>query len=126
MIDQKKILVIDDEPNTQGALKDLFGGAGYVVYSALDAKEGLRKARELHPDLALLDIMMPTGGGHDIYVPLKRACGSVLIYSSAPSFLIEGKVPGLTKADVVSKGTAVPELLSIVQQRLTQPPASAS
>src|SRR5687767_6034200 len=100
----KKILIIDDSPHIQGPLKDLFESEGYEVFAASDIKDGLSKARQLRPDLVFLDVMIPSGSGLGIYDQLKKIKGDapthVLVYSSAPSFLIEGKAPGLDKADI--------------------------
>jgi len=57
------ILVIDDQPENIHYLKLLL--RDYAVEGAFSAKEGIEKAKELHPDLILLDIMMPEIDGFE-------------------------------------------------------------
>ena len=53
------ILVIDDQENVRGLLKDYLTSQGYRVVLAADGQAGLFMARYEHPDLVLLDVMMP-------------------------------------------------------------------
>ena len=54
-----KVLIVEDDPALQRGLKDNFVEAGHHVRVARDGEEGLRMAMELHPDLIILDIMLP-------------------------------------------------------------------
>lgn len=58
----KKILIIDDERDLVETLTFRLEAAGYEISAAYDGQEGLEKARELEPDLILLDVMMPKNG----------------------------------------------------------------
>ncbi len=62
----KKILVIDDLPENVFMLQDRLENEGYEVLTAYDGKTGLEKARELLPDLILLDVMMPEITGIEV------------------------------------------------------------
>ncbi|MDI6451531.1 response regulator [Anaerobaca lacustris] len=57
---QGKILIIDDDPDITEAVKIVLENRGYEVYSALDGGEGMKRLREVRPDLILLDVMMRT------------------------------------------------------------------
>lgn len=57
------ILVIDDQANVRTLLKDYLSNQGYRVVQAEDGQQGLFVARHEHPDLVLLDIMMPEMDG---------------------------------------------------------------
>ena len=57
------ILVIDDQANVRTLLKDYLSNQGYRVVQAQDGQQGLFVARHEHPDLVLLDIMMPEMDG---------------------------------------------------------------
>jgi CheY-like chemotaxis protein len=64
---KKKILVLDDEPDVVTYLVSLFEDNDYVVVSAGDGNEGLKKARSERPDLITLDISMPQKSGIRFY-----------------------------------------------------------
>jgi len=57
------ILVIDDQANVRTLLKDYLSNQGYRIVQAQDGQQGLFVARHEHPDLVLLDIMMPNMDG---------------------------------------------------------------
>lgn len=65
------ILAVDDTPSNLDILKMRLESKGYDVALAVDGAEGLEKARELEPDLILLDIMMPNMNGIDVVRRLK-------------------------------------------------------
>ncbi len=54
----KKILIIDDDPDFTESVQRVLEARGYTVDSAPDGTEGLKKAREWVPNLILLDVMM--------------------------------------------------------------------
>ena len=66
-----RILIIDDDPNTQSLLKNRMEKSGYEVIMAADGAEGLRKAEEERPDLILLDIRIPKVDGWQVCRTLK-------------------------------------------------------
>lgn len=59
----KKILIVDDEPDVIAYLSAFFEDNGFTVLAALNGRDGIRKAREHHPDLISLDITMPQESG---------------------------------------------------------------
>lgn len=54
----RKVLIIDDDPELVDAASNLLDAQGYQVDSAPNGKIGIAKARELRPDIILLDVMM--------------------------------------------------------------------
>jgi len=68
---KKKILVIDDMPNIITMVKARLEASGYEVIAALDGQQGLNYAYSEKPDLIILDIVMPAGGGYSVYTRLK-------------------------------------------------------
>jgi two-component system, NtrC family, sensor kinase len=58
-----KILVVDDDPDITKQLSFKFSKEGYNVVVAVDAYTGIQSARKEKPDLIILDIMLPAGGG---------------------------------------------------------------
>ena len=59
----KKILLIDDEQDILEILSYNLKKEGYQVYTANNGNEGIAKAKEIIPDLILLDVMMPEKDG---------------------------------------------------------------
>ena len=62
----KKILVADDEPDILEIISYNLRKEGYEVFTASDGNEALEKARLHHPDLIILDIMMPKKTGVEV------------------------------------------------------------
>jgi CheY-like chemotaxis protein len=71
VIDQKIVLVIDDDPNVIYLLRENLAEAGYHVIGAASAEEGREKARELSPFVITLDILMPQQDGWQMLHELK-------------------------------------------------------
>jgi CheY-like chemotaxis protein len=65
------VLVVDDDPVIQRLLRVNFEMEGYDVIIAGDGVEGLERARADHPDIIVLDIMMPRMSGLDVTRALK-------------------------------------------------------
>ncbi len=60
---KKRILVVEDVPESLMLLRIRLEAYGYKVIGASDGEEGLKKARELRPDLIILDVMLPKMDG---------------------------------------------------------------
>jgi DNA-binding response OmpR family regulator len=69
---KRTILVVEDDELTRQALRDGVADAGYEVIEAKDGEEGVDIALTKHPDLILLDIMMPKKTGHDVLKELRQ------------------------------------------------------
>ncbi len=67
----KKVLLVDDDVEFCEATKLLLASKGYEVILAHDGKAGLQKVQDEHPDLVILDVMMPEMNGYDVCVVLK-------------------------------------------------------
>ncbi len=88
-MDNKKILVADDEPNIRSLVSSMLG-KDYTVLVAKDGQEAIDIARNQRPDLILMDIMMPNVDGY-------TACSII-------------------KTDQVTKGTPVVMLTALGQE----------
>ena len=62
----KKVLVVDDDPKTVELVKLYLNRDGYKVLTSYDGVEALRLAREGHPDLIVLDVMLPGIDGFEV------------------------------------------------------------
>ena len=66
-----KILVVDDVQSNVLLLKALLGREGFVIVYAMSGTEALEKVKSEHPDLILLDVMMPDMDGFEVAGRLK-------------------------------------------------------
>jgi len=67
----KRVAIIDDEPDMVRIATDLLEPEGYVVTSSNHPDEGLRKLRQSPPDLLLLDVRLPDKDGYQVLRELK-------------------------------------------------------
>ena len=61
----KRILVVEDQEDLRGVLRDLLTSSGYEMLEAADGQAGVDKAKAEKPDLILMDIQMPVMDGYD-------------------------------------------------------------
>lgn len=67
----KKILIVDDEQDIVDSLQFVLEASGFDCFCAYNGEDGLRMAREVLPDLIILDVMMPKINGYKICRLLK-------------------------------------------------------
>ncbi|MBN1445070.1 MAG: response regulator [Candidatus Omnitrophica bacterium] len=84
---QKKILIMEDEPDALMMLSMALKSAGYVVFGAPDGEEGLKIFREEKPDLVILDVMMPRMDGWEVLQRIKAGLKSKRV----PVIMLTGK-----------------------------------
>jgi two-component system cell cycle response regulator DivK len=65
------ILVADDDPDILSIVSMSLEAQGYTVYKATNGREAVDLAREHHPDLILMDMMMPVVSGYEAVGQLK-------------------------------------------------------
>lgn len=82
-----KILVVDDEPEITEIIEAFLENAGYVVKVENSPEKAIRLAREIKPDLILLDIMMPGIDGYTICNRIKEDPGM----GNIPVIFLTGK-----------------------------------
>lgn len=68
---KRRLLVVDDEPSIAKIVRKQLEVAGYEVTVAVDGLEGLTKAREMMPELIVLDVMLPKMNGTEVCSTLK-------------------------------------------------------
>jgi two-component system alkaline phosphatase synthesis response regulator PhoP len=71
-MNQKKVLVVEDETALRNVLRDNLTWSGFKVIEAKDGKEGLEKALEERPDIMLLDIILPHMNGMAVMHELRK------------------------------------------------------
>lgn len=68
----KRILIADDKPNGRELVRTILENDGYEVYEAGDGQQALDKARQVHPDLMILDLHMPVLDGFGAVEALRK------------------------------------------------------
>jgi len=68
----KKILIVEDEQAIADAMQTGLTDAGYDAITAYDGEAGLNQAKELIPDLILLDLMLPKKDGMTVLKELRE------------------------------------------------------
>jgi CheY-like chemotaxis protein len=118
----ERILVIDDDRTVLTYLKAVLGREGYRVYTALDALQGPMVARQARPDLVVLDLAMPGGGGTAVLDRLRRLQGTmqvpVVVYSGLPRERAEQLVPTGPDVLFVQKPGTPDDVLAAVRSLL--------
>ena len=122
-----KILLVDDDADFVDSTKTVLESKPYEVIVAVNGDEGINKAREEHPDLILLDIIMPVEDGFTAAEQLKKdpqlAKIPVLMLTSYSSKGAETSIPrsrgyDLEAEDYIDKPVSPQDLLAIVEKYL--------
>ena len=93
ILQDKRVLAIDDEDSIQSLMRDIFKITGSEIISAFDGETGLEKLRARNFDLVLLDIMMPNVDGLEI-------CRQIREFSEVPIIIVSA----LDQTEVVVSG----------------------
>ncbi len=114
---KQRILIIEDEEDLVMGLKDAFEFEGFDVATALSGDDGISEAADVHPDLIILDLMLPGMNGYQVCEQIRRRDKAVpiLILSarSQESDIIRGLDAGAD--DYVTKPFSIAELLARVR-----------
>lgn len=78
-----RVLAIDDQPDALKLLQVLLTSHGFDVVTATDALSGLRTAYQTHPDVILLDVMMPNVDGFELCARLREVTSVPIIFVTA-------------------------------------------
>ncbi len=118
----RKILIVDDEPHIGLLLNSRLRANGYNVLIAYDAIQGFRLAVTEVPDLILLDIRMPAGGGAGVFENLqnnlKTALIPVIFMTAHPNADIEKACLDSGAADFIPKPFDPEEVLQKIKKAL--------
>jgi len=110
---KEKILIIEDDEAILKVLHRVLSYEGYEIFKALNGQQGLNSARENHPDLVILDIMLPGMDGLEVCRRL-RLGGTIPILMLTAKDTIQDRVTGLDAGadDYLVKPFEVDELLA--------------
>ncbi len=88
-----KIMLIDDDPSLQLALRHVITDEGYDFCCASNGREGLELINEERPDLILLDVMMPGMNGFDVCRELRTSGHRVpIVFLSAKGDIVDKSI----------------------------------
>jgi len=119
-IDQPKILIVDDEPEIRHFLNFELTKQGYCVIEAVNGKEAIEQTNRFHPDLILLDILMPEVDGFETLKSLKTNSQTKDIPVIIQSIIEEKKKAyNLGARDYLTKPVDKTILLEKIQSILT-------
>ena len=90
----KRLLIVDDDNQIRELLVFDIAQSGYIVDSASDGQEGLKKALENNYDLILLDVMMPKMNGYEVCKNIRIAKPDVPVLMLTAKGTIEDKTQG--------------------------------
>ena len=118
----KRVLVIDDERVIHTFMKAVFERVGFRVTGAVDALQGPLIARQLTPDLIVLDIALPGGGGYKVFERLRMMKETtaipILVYSMLPREQVLAQIPEAGDVIFLSKPAAPEEILAAANKLL--------
>ncbi len=119
---RSRILLVDDEPDIVETVSFMLQSRNYQVSVASGGQEGIEKAKEEHPDLVLLDIMMPDIDGYDVCMKLKADADTkdipiIMLTAKGESEAVL-KSHSLGADDYVVKPFSLPTLLSKLKKFL--------
>ena len=113
MTDLFSVLVVDDEPAFREGLRQALTQEGFVVHLAADGEEALEVWRAYHPDIVLLDVMLPRMSGIDVCREIRSVDDTPVIMVSARNEEIDAVVALEVGADdYVAKPYRVRELVA--------------
>ena len=122
----KKILVVDDEVQMVRLLASRLKGSGYEVVTACDGQQCVKMAREESPDLIILDLVMPEGGGLYAFRRLKASAKTaaipVIFITGYPTEHVEEKVLEMGAEAFIPKPIDSSDLLWKVRRALGEEP----
>ena len=98
---EKTILIVEDDVNIRELLQLYLSQEGYRIETAQDGADGLRAFKRVHPDLVLLDLMMPVMDGTQMIRELRTFSQTPVIVLTAKGEVFDkvlcnlspGKVP---------------------------------
>src|SRR5262249_61162928 len=120
----EKILIVDDDEDILLIVQTILASAGFSAFTARNGREGVDLARDLVPDLILLDVMMPELSGWEVCTTLKNGPETrgipiaMLTVKSEIRDLITGMQVGAD--DYITKPFTRRKLLSTVRKLLEE------
>ena len=121
----KTILMIDDDPFMRNIYGIRFAKEGFIIKEAVNGEEGLAKAREIKPDLILLDVLMPVLNGFETLQKLKAdpelsSIPVIMLTTLGQKEDVDRGLKGGAVAYMVKTSTPPKDAVAIVRKALNQ------
>ncbi len=116
----KKILVVEDDEDIRESLVEFYSGLGYESFGAENGREALARLRARHPDLVLLDLMMPVMSGWEFMEAWNHdpSLGPQVL---VVAFTASNREPPSGVAEVVRKPGDLEQLAGVAQRFVGRP-----
>ncbi|HEY5475379.1 MAG TPA: response regulator, partial [Tepidiformaceae bacterium] len=116
------ILVVDDEHNIVDLVRGYLEREGYLVHAAFDGPAAVEMAREIEPDLIVLDLMLPGFDGIEVCRRLRQFSNAYVLMLTARAEEVD-KIVGLSVGadDYLTKPFSPRELVARVKAMLRRP-----
>jgi two-component system, OmpR family, response regulator len=114
---EARLLVVEDDPNIVELLSASLRYAGFDVVTATDGHAALRQARELRPDLVVLDVMIPGIDGFEVVRRMGAEGVRCPVLFLTARDAVEDKITGLTVGgdDYVTKPFSLDEVVARIR-----------
>ena len=116
-----KILIIDDDRALVALLSRWLRDAGYEVVAALDPVQGMMSAKREAPELVLLDVVMPAGGGMPLLEKLLLDKAPVIVMTASSDPKLEAEAKSAGAAGFLKKPVDPSALRALVEELLGPP-----
>lgn len=116
-----KILIIEDEQAVCDMLRRLLTRHGYEVFTSRDGREGIRVFADVHPDVTLVDLVMPGLSGMAVITELRSMnprC-SIIVLTAAGSEATETELRNLGIREFIRKGVSLNVVSSAVDKTIS-------
>ena len=119
---ERRLLVIDDDRMIHTVMRAALEKHGYKVHSAFDPIQAQMMVRQVRPDLIVLDITMPGGGGFEAFRRLQMMSTTsqipILVYTSLPHDQVVQRIPESATVVYLPKPSSPEVILASVQKLL--------
>src|SRR5437763_15042789 len=122
MADQKTILIVDDDLELSDGLRVVLEKQGHRVIQARDGQQGKQAIYQHHPDLVILDMMMPRMGGYPVLAHFrgKTDAPPILMITAHEGSRHKAYAEYLGVVDYIRKPFAMERLLDAVHRGLAE------
>ena len=119
---ERRIFVVDDDRMIHTVLRAALEKHGYKIHSAFDPVQAQMMVRQVRPDLIVLDITMPGGGGFEAFKRLQMMSTTsqipILVYTSLSAEEVAKKIPATPSVAHLRKPAAPEAILAEIQKLL--------